>query len=178
METILKELIGNIFDLMLEPETDGICITTNGMVGADNKAIMGAGTAGHCARLFPSVRLTLGKSILEYGNFPFIIGYLDKNNIFKDPDFQVIENAEHHCLIWSFPTKNDFRKKSDLELIKTSAKCMMENAMTFKLKNVYIPLPGCGAKTGQLSWENEVKPAIKDILDDRFTIVALDFNNP
>ena len=169
----MKEVNGNVFDLMLEPETDSICITTNGIIGADGKAIMGAGTAGEAARRWSTVRSTLGKALKTFGNLPYVIGFINLSGEFQETNATLIKEKQYKCLIWSFPTKNDFRKKSDIDLIKKSATLMAAHADSFELKRIILPAPGTGAATGKLSWESEVKPVIQDILDDRFIISFL-----
>lgn len=170
----MKEIEGNIFDFVMDDSVDAICITTNGIVNNNGLAMMGAGTAGEAAKRWPSVRKNLGRSIQAFGNLPYVIGLIDDEGNFHDPKFELLRNKEYKCLVWSFPTKNDFRDKSDIELIKRSATLLMEHADKFELKKIYIPAPGIGVNTGKLDWETEVRPAIQNILDDRFYIVFLE----
>lgn len=170
----MKEIIGNIFDLMLTPEVDSICITTNGIIGNDGRAIMGAGVAGEAARRWSTVRARLGKALKTFGNLPYVIGMINLEGDFQDTDASLIKDKKYRCLVWSFPTKNDFRFKSDIELIKKSAKLMAEHADTFELKQVALPRPGCS--NGKLDWKT-VKTEIENILDDRFVIVSFDSEN-
>ena len=51
----MKEIIGNVFDLAMEPGVDSICITTNGIVNASGLAIMGAGVAGEASKRWPTL---------------------------------------------------------------------------------------------------------------------------
>lgn len=168
----MKEITGNIFDLMFEPEVDSVCITTNGIISSNGKAVMGAGTAGYLAKLYPEVKSILGKSLSKCGNLPFIIGCI-KNTEFFAPSKNILDNKLFSCLVWSFPTKNDFKDKSDLELIKKSAIQMVKHADNLNLKNIIIPAPGCGKNTGQLDYTAQVKPVIEDIFDSRFSICFL-----
>lgn len=167
----MKEIKGNVFDLALTPEVDAICITTNGIVGATGLATMGAGTAGEAARRWPNVRANLGKALNSYGNLPFVIGFLDIDGKYHDPDRKSIMEKKYKCLVWSFPTKNDFRFKSDINLIKQSAELMAQMVDELKLKNVILPRPGC--TNGKLSW-TDVKAVIEPILDDRFSITTFE----
>ena len=166
----MKEIKGNIFDLMLEDGVDSICITTNGIVGNDGKALMGAGTAGAAASKWPAVRANLGHCLKDRPNYPYVIGMLDKENNFQNTSLKIIKEKDFKCLIWSFPTKDDFRFKSIPKLIEQSASLMVKNADKLDLKKVLIPLPGCGRGTGKLSWTKDVKPLLEPILDDRFWI--------
>jgi len=167
----MREVKGNMFDLMLDGETDSICITTNGIVGADSKAIMGAGSAGEAARRWPTVRKTLGKAIKAFGNKPYVIGMINSAGDFQDTDAKLISEKKYQCLIWSLPTKGDFRRPSQPSLIENSVKLMVEHADKFELKKIVLPRPGCS--NGKLEW-TEVKKLIEPILDDRFIIVSFD----
>jgi len=167
----MKEIIGDIFTSMSDGETDSICITTNGIVGADNKAIMGAGTAGEAARRYPSVRKTLGKALNAFGNLPYVIGMIGLDGNFQDTDAALIKEKKYRCLLWSFPTKNDFRFKSDMNLIIKSCQLMVDHANKFELKKIVLPRPGCS--NGKLLWA-DVKKLIEPILDDRFVIVSFE----
>lgn len=167
----MKEIIGNVFDLAMELNVDSICITTNGIVGADGQAIMGAGTAGEAARRWPTVRANLGKALTKFSNLPFVIGFLDKDGNFQDPNVKRFLVRDFKCLIWSFPTKNDFRYKSDTDLIIRSATLLAKMTTTMNLNNIYLPRPGCS--NGKLEW-SEVKQLIEPLLDDRFTITSFE----
>ncbi len=165
----MKEVIGDVFTEMMNPDVDSICITTNGIVGADGKAIMGAGTAGEAARRWTTVRKRLGKALKTFGNLPYVIGMINLAGTFQDTDAALIKDKKYKCLVWSFPTKNDFRHNSDIELIRNSAKLMVDHANTFDLKKIVLPRPGCS--NGKLDWKT-VKTEIAGILDDRFVIVS------
>ncbi len=169
----MKEMKGNVFDLAMEPGVDSICITTNGITNYNGLAMMGAGTAGEAARRWPNVRFNLGKALKAFGNLPFVIGYLDDQGTFNDPNKKVIASKQYKSLIWSFPTKGDFRLNAQMDLIKRSSQLMSEMATSLKLTNVMIPRPGCGKGTGKLIWK-DVKAEIEPLLDDRFTVTYLD----
>lgn len=170
----MLEVKGDLFDFLNDEETNAICITTNGIVGADGKAIMGAGTAGEAAKRWPRIRSMTGAHINQVGNLARPIGLIDDKGEYQIPDAGKVQKKEYKCLIFSFPTKNDFRKPAVPELIKSSAEEMVKFADALGLKKIIIPAPGCGSFTGQLDWEKDVKPLIKDILDDRFIITFLD----
>lgn len=162
------EITGNIWD----QKCDWICITTNGEVKSNGRAVMGRGIAKQAVERFKNIDLELAKKIEKYGNtvqklYP---GY-----------FTVVEplNKELHLThirIVSFPTKHEWRDKADLELIKSSVEQLYffwyENCQLSKKElKVCLPKPGC--ENGGLTW-NEVKPVIEPILkSDNFVIVDL-----
>lgn len=139
---------------------EAICITTNGVVKRNFAAVMGAGVAKQCAELFPSVPLMLGSLIASAGNTVHYLGVHSMVNKYG--------NTVNYC-IFSFPTKNHWRSKSDIRLIKKSAYEMVVEANNRALKKIYLPKVGC--LNGGLDWDAEVYPAIKDILDDRFIAI-------
>jgi hypothetical protein len=169
-------LIGDLWS----KEADAICITTNGFVKKDGKAVMGKGCAREALNKYPNIDKTLGVNLKKYGNRPSLL--IDS----------VLDGEP--CDIWSFPVKpqgiffdgsnvvkhmkdkfdiGDFVPgwacKADVELIKESAHQMMELADKFEYKKIVLPRPGCGA--GELKWE-EVEKVLEEILDDRFYVTT------
>lgn len=140
------------------------CITTNGILRSDRRrAVMGKGVAlqaVHYAEniLKPPVdlELLLGAALTADGNH---VHFLEPTNFI------------------SFPTKNDWRRSSDLDLIRRSALELRdvvfgENAKIKLGPNdvILLPPPGCG--NGGLSWP-DVKPVLAEILrDDRFCVAV------
>lgn len=122
------------------------CITTNGVIKANGCLVMGAGLALYAKRKFPSIDLVLGDYVKAKGNRCAII-----------PEWKII----------SFPTKNEWKEKSDIELIKKSCKEVMFIADKYKIDKIGISKVGCG--NGQLIW-TEVKSVIEKLLDDRVTV--------
>lgn len=170
----MQEVKRDLFSFLNDEDIDGICINTNGIVGVDGKAIMGAGTAKAAAFHFPETQEVLGTMLRYYGNKPFIIGYFDKNNKYHNPYKHSMFDINVKYFLFSFPTKNDFRKPAIPELIVNSAKEMVFIADRLSLQKIVLPGPGVGTATGKLNWEIDVKPIIKDILDDRFIITFLE----
>jgi len=165
----MKEIKKDLFECISDPETDAICITTNGMYGDDGKAFMGGGCARVCADRWPQTALRLGKCLKNFEtNIPFIIGSLDAEGNYIEPNFKTIKSGKFKCLIFSFPTIDNLMDGSKIELIKNSAIMMMQNADRFFLKKIVTVRFGSGI--GGLNWYKEVKPAIENILDDRFII--------
>ena len=142
-------------DILLDPKKyDAIAVTTNGIVKRNGNLVMGAGIAKQFALKYPRLPYELGRKVKTYGNIPFMI---------KEKGYAIL----------SFPTKNHYSEKSDLELIEASAKKIKLMADKFYWTKVAIPAPGVGL--GGLSWTKQVQPLLDQILDDRFII---HFYNP
>lgn len=137
---------GNLWDFH---GTGVVCITTNGIVKHNGELVMGAGIALQAKQRFPGLPAKLGTGVRTYGN-------------------QALYCAEERII--SFPTKNDYRNPSDIELIAQSCHQSMAIADHFGLDSVFLPRPGC--HNGKLNW-SYVMPVISSILDDRFTVVVL-----
>src|ERR1700686_795435 len=93
----------NLWDV----QADLYGITTNGVVKADGRLVMGKGVALQAAQRYPGIEVELGKSVARMGN-----------------RLQMVFDNHLHPLcanLFSFPTKQDWRSKSDLELIEVSA---------------------------------------------------------
>ena len=130
---------------------DLICVTTNGFVKSNGRAVMGAGCARELRDSAHQASYKLGQLILEHGNRPM--------------RFMAVNNTP----VCSFPVKHHWKEKADLKLIENSARLLVELADKFGYTRIVIPRPGCG--NGKLSWNN-VRPALERILDDRFTVVT------
>lgn len=140
----MKELINvDLWDLHDQGKT--ICITTNGFVKKDGKAVMGRGCAKEALNRYPNIDKILGYYIKCYGN------------------------KVHISSMIFFPVKHNWWEKADIELIKKSCKELNEFAEEQNI-DVYLPRPGCG--NGGLDWETEVKPDIEPLLGDKITIVT------
>jgi ribA/ribD-fused uncharacterized protein len=147
---MLKEVKGDIWTLW-EKDYEAICITTNGVVKADGTAVMGKGIALQAKERFSSIDKTLGTALKQRGNHV-------------------------HCLcrkdgkyVLSFPTKNNWRDKSDIELIKQSCTELIKKMDEVGIKTCILPRPGCG--NGGLKWE-EVKKVIAPLLDERVVVCS------
>lgn len=137
------EIFGNIWNI----DCDVRCITTNGCLSTSGHAIIGKGIALSAKLKYPGIEIELGLLIKRFGN-----------NVFE------LSNR-----LASFPTKNNWRDKSDLDLIQKSCHQIVDIANKKKYSKIVIPRPGCS--NGQLEW-SLVKEAIKDILDNRFFIIT------
>lgn len=167
----MKERKTDLFETLYEDGVDAICITTNGQYTMQGIAVMGGGCAGICANRWPETAQRLGRLLKSFGtNVPFVIGALDDDGNYLEPNREMISKREFKCLIFSFPTINNLINGSNIQLIKQSATILKDYVEQFGLKNVVIPRPGCGI--GSLDYYKEVRPELIDILDDRFTIVC------
>jgi len=144
----MKEIKGNLFD----QKVDIVCITTNGSVKQDGRAVMGCGCALDAELLFPGLALQLGNWIQLAGNNFHYLQYF----------------PERGYTVAAFPTKNNWSdEEADLKLIEKSAKDLAES--TFDHIKVALPKVGCGA--GKKQWA-QIKPILEKYLrGDNFIIV-------
>lgn len=167
----MKEAKKDLFKSMSEKEVDAICITTNGHWTLDGKAAMGGGCAGVCRETYPQTCENLGLLLKKNSpaNVPFLIGAVGEDLKYKD-HVQAVQDRNFKCLIFSFPTIDDFITGADLQLIHRSSVIMVQYANAYKMRRILVPRMGSGI--GGLDWYREVKPLVEPILDDRFTIVC------
>lgn len=126
-------------------------ITTNGTIKRNGCAVMGRGCALEALEMYPGINKVLGDLIRKNGNIVQI----------------VMETPE---VIVAFPVKHDWWEEADLSLIRLSSQQLVELADKTGWTSVVLPRPGCG--NGGKFWLTEVEPIVKDIFDDRFTIVT------
>lgn len=150
------EYDGNIFLLPKEPG-DACLVTTNGMVRKDGKAVMGAGIAKYCRDNFAGVDRILGEKLKSHGNHVHYLGGI-----------WTVTGGNVRFMLFSFPTKHDWKDGSDPELIRQSCREMMRLADAYKTGTVYMPCPGCS--NGRLDYWTDVRPILERELDDRFTV--------
>lgn len=148
----MKELTGNMFAPKIISFADVLCLTTNGFIKKDGKAVMGAGNAKQARDLYKGIDLDLGKSIKRNGNIVQII------------------RVEQVPFV-SFPVKHNWWEKADLELLTRSAFQLVQLTDSQKWKKVILPRPGC--YNGRLNWLSDVKPIMREYLDDRFYLISL-----
>ena len=147
------ERVGDIW----RSEARVICITTNGMTRINGNGIMGAGIAKQARNRVRHIETALGIGIRTFGNVVQRIG------VWESPGGIFIE-------ILSFPTKNDWRDPSDLELIQKSAEALTRwHEKNGRPDNTYaLTRPGCG--NGGLDW-TVVRSVLEPILrEDRYII--------
>ena len=122
----------------LADRADAICITTIGLTKANVEAVMGRGIALQARQRFPGIDRVLGDHLRARGNVPGIINV--------------------NPTIVSFPTKNDWRDKSDLDLIEKSARKLSSMIAEHGWTKIALPKPGCA--NGGLRW-----PQVEPIID-------------
>jgi hypothetical protein len=168
----MKEIKGDLFEMIYEDGVDAICITTNGMWLTDGRAAMGGGCAGVCAKRWPETAVRLGKCLKNFlTNVPFVIGALDENGEYIEPNLKMIKERKFKTLIISYPTIDDLMSGAKIDLIKNSAKEVKVLADRFGLKGIVVPRPGVGI--GGLTW-GDVKSEIEEYMDDRFTVISFE----
>lgn len=150
------EYNGDIF-LLPEPGARDAClVTTNGIVRKDGKAVMGAGIAKYCRDTFIGCDETLARKLKAGGNHVYSLGLWHK------PD------KSGAFMLFSFPTKNDWKDNSSLELIRQSCREMVDMVKDEKLTCVYMPCPGCS--NGRLDYWKDVRLILLEELNDRFVV--------
>lgn len=125
-----------------------ICITTNGTVKKNGEGVMGAGIAKEVAEMIPYAPKKLGTHIKANGNH---VGCICDNFI-------------------AFPVKHNWYEIADINLIKRSAKQLIDILNRNPTKLVVLPAPGIG--NGKLSWD-EVEKVIEPILGSYRNLVII-----
>ena len=150
-------ILSGVQDIFALPEgpQDAVCVTTNGCIRRDGRAVMGRGIALTADRKF-NLAPTLAGYLKLYGNRPFYMG------VHTDPD------TGRTMSVLTFPTKHDWRNPSDPALIEYSARCLVPTVEKFGIRRCFLTCPGCA--NGGLDWTTQVYPVIAPILDDRFVI--------
>lgn len=158
---------GDIFDFI--GDADCICVTTNGTIKTNGELVMGAGVAKQFYDRYNNSH-NIAKKLAEllYGDKISLkkMHVVPTHNNVCYRAIKAEENNGTHVV--SFPTKNHFMDKGDLELIKRSAERMVKFADIYGLKKIIIPSPGTGC--GQLN-ETDVYNELNKILDKRFYII-------
>lgn len=157
----MKEITydGNIFILPDPHERDACIVTTNGCRKKDGSAVMGAGIARYVRDTFKGKDRELGSLIGIRGNHVHNLGWC--HIPYQDGRFGIF-------LLYSFPTKDDWKNDSRLELIRQSCREMKEQADRNLLHEIFMPCPGCS--NGKLDYWHTVRPILEEELDDRFTV--------
>jgi len=127
------------------------CITTNGFVKNDGRAVMGRGVAKQAADRFSvmygvDLPAVFGKKLRKHGNHVMVLE--DK--------------------LITFPVKYNWWERASMPLILASARELVALANENGWRRIVLPRPGCG--NGGLDWD-DVRPQLAPMLDDRFVIV-------
>jgi hypothetical protein len=132
-------------------DCDARCITTNGTIKADGRAVMGRGVALQACGIYLGLRKIQGRALMQHGNVPTILL----------PDARPI--------VVSFPVKHVWSDWADLALIRQSAERLVLLTTKEDWRRVALPRPGCN--NGKRHWAAEVRPILLPLLDDRFIVV-------
>jgi hypothetical protein len=112
-----------------------VVIPTNRECRMDGTAVMGAGLAEAAVRRSPGLEARYG---LQLRN---------GMRVTRDNDFIM------------FPTKNRWRERASISLIKDSCRRLVELVSATDIEYVLVPPVGCGL--GGLDWDGEVRPLLE-----------------
>lgn len=145
----MVEVTGDMWDF----KVINLCITTNGFVKKDGRAVMGAGCAKEAVDRY------------KLWDLPKILGDKIKANGNR---FQQLHVDKRHTL-WAFPVKHNWWEIADLNLIERSCRELAEHCAKTGHRFI-LPRPGCG--NGKLDWETQVKPICSKYLGDTVMVVT------
>ena len=154
-------------------EDNWIVISTNGFVKFNGEAVMGRGIAHQARQKYSGIALELGTKIREEGN---IVHELSNGLIsFPVKGVREVNNGTNVVSHWVDKVKigatvPGWMCKARVDLIKKSAKQLVELADERAMEEVVMPRVGCGF--GELDWETTIKPIMEKILDQRFLILT------
>ena len=173
---MMKETHGlDIFDQIIKAAA--ICIPTNCSLGQDGCNPMGA-LAGAAANRWPTIPAIYGRLLTMLPNVPVILGWIE-----PDPDSNWINKTDEYYFsstfdnvlyrtgwtaLVAYPTMNNIGEPASFDLVMRSANLLKEMADLFGWGSIYLGSPGTGV--GGLSVD-VVHPALKEIFDDRFTVM-------
>ena len=171
----MLEIVGDLFDP--PPEVHAICLTTNGQVKANRRAVMGRGVARQALDRWPNMPALLGRSILDHGHVVRVFAIVPRVPGGGTWAARVEDTTEIYVLghrIITFPVKHTWRdKQAPLGLIERSARQLATLVAPGGVAGrIALPRPGCG--NGRRDWA-EVRPILAQHLDDRFVVIE---NNP
>jgi len=125
---------------------DWVVITVNATLRKDGWLVMGRGLALEASKRYPSLQYELGGLIKQHGSR--------------------LEVLEYDKLI-SFPVKNHFKDKADINIILKSTLQLLDAAQRIEGR---VLMPRVGSGYGRLDWL-EVRPMLMHYLvDDRFIV--------
>lgn len=146
----------NILSKNVLKTADTICFTSNGIIKRDGRLVMGAGVAKQFRDTFHDLDQQAGTAVKQYGHICQVV----RQTIYLGNSLNIV----------SFPTKYNWKNKSDIKLIERSAIQLVELTDRLIWKKIYLPFPGIN--NGGLDKEF-VTNAINKIFDDRFIICYL-----
>lgn len=127
----------DIFSEKLWKKVNAICFTSNGVVKADGTLVMGAGIAKVFRDKFSWLPLSAGKLVKNYGNKCQVMG----STYFEDRRISIV----------GFPTKQNWRDSSDINLIIKSSKELMLLIEKNGWKRAALPRPEWWTELGKRS---------------------------
>ena len=147
----MKKRTGNLFGGFVGDASYATVIPTSSAIDKQYRATMGTTVGRQAAKTWPEIPRVLGKLIDTCGHHCFVLP------VTQQPGAWLV----------TFPTK--VGSQSHLDLIKRSAVELVGLADVYRWEKVYLPRVGCGS-TG-LDWLKDVRPVLKDVLDNRFTVI-------
>lgn len=143
---------------------EAIVCTTNKVVKADGRLVMGAGIAKWFRNKFKDLDLIFGRRLKRNPSSNLIC---------------FLNDGDHRQWLIALPTKYDWKNLSDYGLIETSLKELVICVTALGIDSVLMTRPGCG--NGGLDWEPleclnplynpSIKLLCQKYLDNRFTII-------
>ena len=158
----MREAYGDLF----KARADALIVTTTAIRRRDGRAVMGAGIAKAFAVRYPGLEARLGQLLAVQGN----LGHLLHRGCAQPwPCFSSSSRSSCWRALRSYPSNEDWRQPSSLELVERGAGQLVELAEREGCLRLGLPRPGCGF--GGLSWDGQVRPLLARLLDDRFWVV-------
>lgn len=150
-------------ELWRDPGNPGIVVvTTNSIVQSNGALVMGSGAAGEAVTKIEGIEHECGRAVLEHGSQ---YGFIE----IRPPKPDEGERGRRGFGI--FQTKYDYKKRSDLSLIRYSTQKLADYAITHPDVQIRVNYPGIGS--GRLKPE-DVEPILAS-LPDNVTICSKPF---
>jgi hypothetical protein len=153
---------------------DAVCITTNGCIKKDGRAVMGKGIAAQALQRYPGLDETLGNYIGRYGNVPHPLHSDQETTIVSLPTKPGYEWCDDPVLLCQHMQRTKLPAlvpgwafKSTESLIISSLIRLNDMANHYGWKQIVLPMPGVGA--GEL--DPSVALGLVHILDDRYIVI-------
>lgn len=180
---MFQEITGDFFERMESTQPSAIVCTINTVCKGDGRLVMGAGIAKGFRDTFQGIDGVWGDRTKAMGpqpekTYPFVelamkyatwnVG--SANAIDKQKEWEP-NNTRPIVPVYlvGIHTKYDWRDPSPLDLIDRSVKQLYILSKSLDWKRILMTRPGCGH--GGRSWELEVRPLLKSVLDERFEVI-------
>lgn len=144
------EVKGDFFEYAEQECPEVLVCTINQIVRANGELVMGAGIAKAFRDKYRGLAAAWGAQTK----------YKESGVIYSISDCTEF--------LVGFPTKYDWKDKSDIELIKKSLKELEQMVDDFSFDSVLMTRPGCG--NGGFEW-SEIRPLLKH-LDERYIVIC------